>query len=101
MTQVAAGSNHSGCLVNGEIFLFGLFGDSGEHFYSQPRIVEFPEPVKQMALGDLLSVFLTESGDVYSLGSNHFGQLGRTQKENKALGKGWIHEFRLTVPLTQ
>ena len=93
MSSIEVGSNHSGCLVNGEPFLFGLFGDSREHFYAMPRKVEFPEKVKEMKLGDLLSVFLTESGDVYTLGSCQEGQLGRKQKENKSLGKGWLISF--------
>lgn len=94
ISRIAAGSNHSGVVVSGQVYLFGLFGDSTEHFFSQPRQVEFPEEVKQIELGDLLSVFLTESGDVYTLGSDQLGQLGRVQKENKALGKGTADECR-------
>lgn len=70
------------------MFLFGLFGDSNEHFYAQPRRLELPEKVKQFELGDLLTVLLTESGDVYTLGSEQQGQLGRLKKKDAGAGKG-------------
>lgn len=41
-----------------------------------------------MALGDLLCVFLGESGDVFTFGSDQLGQLGRKQTLKKTLGKG-------------
>ena len=61
--------------------------------------MEFPEGVKQIALGDLLCVFLTDSGDVYTLGSDQEGQLGRKQKANKSLGKGKCNKCLLIVVL--
>jgi hypothetical protein len=98
-TQVSAGTNHSACLVSGEVYIFGLFGETTEHFYAQPRHVDFPEPVKKIELGDLLCVFLTKSGDIYTLGSDQEGQLGRKQKENKSLGKGKSKKYPWIVLL--
>lgn len=75
-------------MINGQVYIFGLFGETKDHFFSQPQIVEIEEPVKKMALGDLLCVFLTESGDVLTYGSDQLGQLGRKQTVKKKIGKG-------------
>ena len=91
--KIAAGVSHSACIANGKLFLWGLWGSGKNMIYQSPKHVlinsattfaelstssrlDTIEQVKQIGLGDLLTVVLTTSGRVYTLGDNILGQLG-------------------------
>ena len=81
---VAAGSNHAVALtMSGEVYSWG----NGEHgrlghgdatTYRVPGVVRclMGERVSQVACGGAHTAALTEAGEVFTWGSNHFGQLG-------------------------
>lgn len=85
-TRIAAGICHSACIQSGRLYVWGIWGSKPEMIYKIPTAVSvtiggsnaFAQPlaIKQVALGDLLTVILTETGAVYTLGDNKYGQLG-------------------------
>ena len=89
VVQIAAGGSHSLALTaTGELYAFGLNG-SGQlgsatnngttNPNPTPIAVTLPGatgPVVQIAAGDLHSLALTATGQLYAFGLNDFGQLG-------------------------
>lgn len=72
---------------SGQLYLWG-FGES-LHRKGESNIVDAPRPVhlfketvRQVACGQGHVCILTENGDVYSMGTNGFGQLGCGSKAN-------------------
>ena len=43
----------------------------------RPYLFSFPEPIKQMAFGESHQIILSTKGEVYTMGTNDEGQLGR------------------------
>lgn len=91
--KIAAGVSHSACIASGKLFIWGLWGSGKNMIYQSPKNVVITqaqsfaelsastrldtiENVKQIGLGDLLTVVLTSKGNVYTLGDNILGQLG-------------------------
>ncbi len=91
VTQVAAGSEFSLALTStGQLYAFGNneFGQLGsaanagspeQESNPVPALVALPGasgPVTQIAAGELHSLALTSTGQLYAFGSNEYGQLG-------------------------
>lgn len=72
-----AGTNHSACLINNDVYVWGLFGPDKKFYQPFPHKIEIDFEVKDIMLGDLMVVILCSEGDVYTMGSNLHGQLGR------------------------
>ncbi len=61
----------------GELGLGGDYNeDSATNHYSTPTKVQINFNIKQIVCGNAFAVILTDSGKVYSVGSNYYGQLG-------------------------
>ena len=86
--KIYSGTNHSVCLNNQEIIIWGLFGEDSNHFCSYPKVFNINGNIRDVCVGDLLTVVLSEEGDVYTLGSSIFGQLGRKKREDANFYKG-------------
>ena len=89
VTQVAAGPYHSLVVTSsGQLYAFGYnyYGQLGNATNNgnpnpnpAPTLVGLPGaigPVTQIAAGDLHSLALTSSGQLYAFGQNFYGQLG-------------------------
>jgi alpha-tubulin suppressor-like RCC1 family protein len=88
--KVACGALHSGLVTeNGEVFMWGynnagqLGVGAGIFGVTTPRKTEIPEFVTDLACGFYHSLALTQSGNVYSWGTNKFGALGIRSTENQ------------------
>ncbi|CAB5135926.1 unnamed protein product [Rhizophagus irregularis] len=84
-TNVVCGENHSLALTrDGEVFSWGSgrFGQLGHGEFTnsleKPTSIEFFQGlrVKEIACGGFHSAVITDSGDLYTFGWNHFGRLG-------------------------
>lgn len=69
---------------------FGQLGNGAEGFnIEQPRPVTLPEgfaeTITSVAVGQIHSTFLTETGDVYAWGFNNNGSLGLGDEENRTV----------------
>lgn len=82
-----AGTNQSACLINNDLYLWGLYGETKAFFKHIPTHIPFDFEIKDIKLGDLLVVILCTEGDVYTLGSNAHGQLGRKYREEAVFRK--------------
>ena len=51
----------------------GLCAQFDESFHPLPKICSFNVVIKSISAGEQHSVFVSESGHVYSMGSNEFG----------------------------
>ncbi|XP_058829831.1 probable E3 ubiquitin-protein ligase HERC4 isoform X2 [Topomyia yanbarensis] len=85
ITQVSCGTAHSLAITNwGQLFTWGsnavgqLGHDSDLSSYTTPRMVKAiaTKSVIQVAAGQMHSLALTNSGELYSWGANGYGQLG-------------------------
>ncbi len=94
VSEIAAGGGHSLVLTSsGQLYAFGSnisgqLGNTTNEGTSTPNptptLVTLPGasgPVSEIAAGELESLALTSSGQLYAFGSNHFGQLGNTTNE--------------------
>lgn len=101
--QIACGGNHSFVLTNShKIFGFGSnnFGEIGSgdlfHVTSPTELTSIYSQIKenciQIASGLHHTVFLTESGKVYTVGRGYEGQLGVNMKQSLRLVKVNIPE---------
>jgi alpha-tubulin suppressor-like RCC1 family protein len=84
---VSCGVNHSGCIIGKEYLI--IWGKSEFLNYEKPTVVlsfssnNSPSKIKQsgnylkdLKIGDDFLLYLTQGNEVYSMGSNDFGQLG-------------------------
>ena len=90
VARIATGIAHSACIVNDQAYMWGVWGSQATMIFQQPTLVQvfsptqassygasgMSEPIVDIKLGDLLSVFLTSKGEVYTMGDNFNGQLG-------------------------
>lgn len=76
ISKIAAGTSHSGCLVNNQVYLWGTCGSAKSLQYKKPTLIDGEFDIVTFCLGDFLTVFLTSKCEVFSLGDNIDGQLG-------------------------
>ncbi len=93
VTEIAAGYEHSLAITSsGQLYAFGLnsLGQLGSGMASPnptPTLVTLPGesgPVTQIAAGELHSLAVTSSGQLYAFGYNYFGQLGNATNNGTA-----------------
>jgi alpha-tubulin suppressor-like RCC1 family protein len=93
--QVAAGREFSLVLTaTGQLYAFGgdsqgELGDGSEHYegVSIPELITLPGatgPAVQIAAGEYHSLVATSTGQLYTFGNNHSGQLGKGTSDNSA-----------------
>lgn len=65
----------------------------------RPYLLTLPEPIKQAAFGDLYQIFLSRTGQIYVMGSNEEGQLGKPPplEEGKMFG---LTKLALPFPIS-
>ncbi len=95
VVEVAAGDNHSLCLLDGgemTSFGFGQYGQLGHGSASnesEPKSIAFftnsHRIVKQIAAGQSHSICLTAEGSVFTWGAGEHGQLGHGQLKSVTL----------------
>lgn len=56
--------------------VWGIFGSAKGYVFKKPTVVSVGSEVVDFVLGDLLTVFLTKKGEVFTLGDSTDGQLG-------------------------
>jgi alpha-tubulin suppressor-like RCC1 family protein len=74
--KIECGVSHSACLISRKIFIWGLFGKDKTQLAKKPTMLSLPADIVDFFIGDLLTVILTDTGDVYTIGENIDGQLG-------------------------
>ena len=74
--KIKSGVSHSGCLINGQLYLWGTLGSSKYLIYQKPNTIVINKEIINFELGDFLSVLLTSSKEVYTMGENIDFQLG-------------------------
>ena len=82
INKICCGTSHSGALINGKLYIWGLFANSK---YSQNKIpiaVNMKNPIADFVMGDLLTVILSKNGEVFTLGENNDYQLGVSKVSN-------------------
>lgn len=81
--RIAAGVSHSGCIRCGKVFVWGICGSKEAHKFPLPTQIDVKhgELIVDLQLGDHLTVFQTQKGEIYTMGDNDAGQLG-TMDEN-------------------
>lgn len=92
--QVAAGHGHTLALtMDGRVFAWGWNG-SGEvgvgdtaSYFAPVELATLTEPIAWVGAGGEFSLALTTSGQLYSWGANHSGQLGDGTSTNQTLPK--------------
>ncbi len=77
--KIECGVSHSACLISRKIFIWGLFGKDKSQAAKKPVVLSLPADAVDFFIGDLLTVILTDAGDVYTLGENIDGQLGHNR----------------------
>lgn len=82
ITKIAAGTSHSGCLVNNQVYLWGFCGNTKQLQFKKPTLVDGEFDIVTFVLGDLLTVLLTSKCEVYTIGENIDGQLGTATSTN-------------------
>ena len=74
--KIEVGVNHSGCLINGKLYVWGKFGYDKRCLSPKPNVIPMNSDVIDFVMGDVLTVILTIRGEVYTLGDDIDGQLG-------------------------
>jgi alpha-tubulin suppressor-like RCC1 family protein len=120
-TQIAAGRESSLVLTaSGQLYTFGgdsqgELGDGGSYFNPTPEAITLPGatgPPVQVAAGEYHSLVSTSSGQLYTFGEGHFGQLGNGSTQSRStpeqitlpgatggvvqIAAGWEHSLALT-----
>lgn len=110
--RLSCGVSHSGCIINGKVYLWGIMGLNSKLHYKSPILVNLPtgsshlgssysnihgkdliaskksyqkdhnDQAIDIKLGDLLTVVLSKKGDVFTMGENNYGQLGIANNSN-------------------
>lgn len=78
-----------------------MFGDEDQYFSPQPKQFTVPNDVKDIKVGDLLTIVLTQEGDIYTLGSSMFGQLGRKKRQEPKFYKGKCFLYYCLINISQ
>ena len=75
--QIKAGTSHSCVLVFNRLYVWGQFGDKDLGQYSMsPTEMNIKFEIADFECGDLLTVFLSTTGEVYTIGNWKNGVLG-------------------------
>ena len=75
--QIKSGVSHSCCLVFNRLYVWGCFGDADlGQFSSTPVEMNVDFEIADFECGDLLTVFLSTTGEVYTIGNWKNGVLG-------------------------
>lgn len=79
--RISCGLAHSGCLMDGKPYVWGMMGQKEGLIFKQPTLLKDEYMLDQsiiidMKMGECFSVFLTSRGEVYSMGDNIDSQLG-------------------------
>jgi alpha-tubulin suppressor-like RCC1 family protein len=80
--KIKAGVSHSGCLINGQLYLWGSLGSSKYLVYQKPNTIVLNKEIINFELGDFLTVVLTSSKEVYTMGENIDFQLGHRKNNS-------------------
>ena len=75
ISKIELGVTHSCCLISKKLFIWGMYGKDKSQVSKKPIPINSNIDVSEFFLGDLLTVLLTESGDVYAIGDNFDDQL--------------------------
>ncbi|KAM3137799.1 hypothetical protein pb186bvf_010042 [Paramecium bursaria] len=84
--KVSCGLAHSGCLYDGKPLIWGM-ALGGREIIKHPQQVKVQDEVGQvqniidMKMGEIFTIFLTNRGEVYSMGENILGQLGNDTQQ--------------------
>lgn len=73
--KVEVGVTHSACLVAKRLFVWGMYGSDKTQLAKKPTIVQMNGDVAEFFCGDMLTVVLTEAGEVMAFGDNSDDQL--------------------------
>lgn len=76
--KVRAGVAHSGALVNGQVYAWGFLGKDPQLRLKRPNLLVTDSQIHDFVMGDMLTVLLTNGGDILTLGENSHCQLGFT-----------------------
>lgn len=68
--RLDAGVGHSGCLVQRRAVLWGTCSRDRQEVYQKPTMIEVGCDVKELYLGDMLTVAKSDSDEVYTMGDN-------------------------------
>lgn len=80
--QIKAGTSHSCVLVFNRLYVWGQFGDKELGQYSiSPTEMNIKFEIADFECGDLLTVFLSTTGEVYTIGDWKNGILGISEKK--------------------
>ena len=81
--SVAAGHSHSGCIIKGEIYTWGIgtyarLGHGNLTNYNEPKLVEFFKGrfMEKLCLSFFHSAVLSSNGEVWAWGNSKNGRLG-------------------------
>lgn len=74
-------------LAEGQLYVWGFgeffYKSGGKNFYYSPQLLDFPNKrIIQVACGQSHMLLLTDRGEVYTLGSGEYGQLGHGDTSN-------------------
>lgn len=107
--KLSCGVAHSGCIIGGKVYLWGILGLNSQLHFKKPVLVNLPSTANNgnvsqtgntyfkdiggsrkggkdssmaidLKLGDLLTVVLTKKGEVYTMGENTYSQLGQNKQ---------------------
>ena len=82
--QIKAGTSHSCCLVFNRLYVWGHFGEKELGQYSVvPSEMNIKFEIADFECGDLLTVFLSTTGEVYTIGNWKNGVLGVEREKIK------------------
>ena len=75
--QIKSGVSHSCCLVFNRLYVWGSFGNVELGQYSKtPTEMNIKFEIADFECGDMVTVFLSTTGEVYTIGNWRFGTLG-------------------------
>lgn len=75
--QIKAGTSHSCCLVFNRLYVWGLFGNMTLGQFSRtPTEMNVNFEIADFECGDLLTVFLSTTGEIFTIGDWRKGVLG-------------------------
>jgi alpha-tubulin suppressor-like RCC1 family protein len=75
LVKVDVGVTHSAALVGKKLVVWGMYGSDKSQTARKPQVMNIAGEVAEFALGDMLTIARTSSGDVYAFGDNTDDQL--------------------------
>ena len=91
--QIKCGTSHTCCLIYNRLFVWGIFGSIElDQFSVLPIEMNIRFEIADFECGDLLTVFLSTTGDVYTIGDWRTGCLGISQDKIEKYFKSLISE---------